>query len=86
MCSFPAIPVKDAEENENVAIIVTSRGGHIGFMEGIFPRHKNYMYRLFRQYMDAIFKHGKAEGITDNVTGEDQNCQEEEEEDSSSTM
>ncbi|XP_035826135.1 phospholipase ABHD3 isoform X3 [Aplysia californica] len=53
-----SIPVKEAEENENIAIVVTSHGGHIGFMEGTFPRDKNYMYRWFKQYVSAVFEHG----------------------------
>ncbi|KAJ8321650.1 hypothetical protein KUTeg_000121 [Tegillarca granosa] len=42
-----AVPLKEAEENDNIAIILTSRGGHIGFMEGLIPRHANYMDRNF---------------------------------------
>ena len=40
-----------------MAIMVTSHGGHIGFLEGLFPRNANYMDRVFAQYVDAIFRH-----------------------------
>ena len=56
--SDSAIPVKEAEQHDNLAIVVTSHGGHIGFMEGLFPRHKTYMDRLYSQYIKAIFTHG----------------------------
>ncbi|XP_046377501.1 phospholipase ABHD3-like [Haliotis rufescens] len=55
---FHTIPLKDAEKNDNIAIVVPSCGGHIGFLEGWFPRHKTYMYRWFAQFVDAVFKHG----------------------------
>ncbi|XP_060083024.1 phospholipase ABHD3-like [Ylistrum balloti] len=55
---FHAIPIKEAEQNDNIAIVVTSHGGHIGFLEGILPRHGGYMDRLFSQFSHAIFEHG----------------------------
>ena len=58
-CNFyiSAIPIDDAKESKCVAIMVTSHGGHIGFLEGLFPRNSNYMDRVFAQYVDAIFRH-----------------------------
>ena len=53
-----AIPAEEAEQNDNIAIVITSHGGHIGFMEGLFPRHEGYMDRLFSQYVKAVFTHG----------------------------
>ncbi|VDI45727.1 phospholipase ABHD3-like [Mytilus galloprovincialis] len=53
-----AIPVKEAEENENIAIVVTSHGGHIGFMEGFIPRNSTFMDKLFSQYVKAVVTHG----------------------------
>ena len=55
---FTAIPVGEAEQNDNIGIVVTSHGGHIGFLEGFYPRHTGYMDRLFAQFIDALFKHG----------------------------
>ncbi|CRK96417.1 CLUMA_CG009833, isoform A [Clunio marinus] len=51
---FDAIPIKAAEDSSHVAIVVTARGGHIGFLDGVWPGHKDqYMGRLFAQYFSA---------------------------------
>lgn len=57
---FPAIPVEDAMCNDNIAIVVPSRGGHIGFLEGLFPRQQSYMDRLYSQFVNAVFTYGTA--------------------------
>lgn len=50
-----AIPIKDAEKSSHVAIVVTARGGHIGFLEGWWPSSKDqYMGRLFSQYFNSV--------------------------------
>lgn len=48
-----AIPLEEAEKSENVAIIVTAKGGHIGFMEGIWPSGANYMDLVLAEYIDV---------------------------------
>ncbi|KAM6283210.1 phospholipase ABHD3 isoform 3-T3 [Porphyrio hochstetteri] len=53
-----AIPVETAKQNANVALVLTSCGGHIGFLEGIWPRKCTYMDRVFKQFVQAIFEHG----------------------------
>ena len=50
------IPTDD-ELSDKLAIAVTSYGGHIGFLEGIFPRHESYMDRVFSEYVYAVFNH-----------------------------
>lgn len=51
---FVAIPIEAAEKSSFVAIVVTARGGHIGFLEGVFPAHKDqYMSRIFTEYFTA---------------------------------
>lgn len=47
-----------ARRTQHVAIAVTTRGGHIGFMEGIFPlKQDQYIGKLFSQFFSAIFRH-----------------------------
>ncbi|EHB12679.1 Abhydrolase domain-containing protein 3 [Heterocephalus glaber] len=53
-----AIPVETAKKNPNVALVLTSCGGHIGFLEGIWPRQCTYMDRVFKQFVQAMVEHG----------------------------
>lgn len=41
-----------------MAIVITARGGHIGFLDGLWPNwNDEYMARLFSQYFgSALFK------------------------------
>lgn len=49
-----AIPIKAAAKSSHVAILITARGGHIGFLEGWWPANKDqYMGRLFAQFFSA---------------------------------
>lgn len=52
-----AIPVEAARKSRYVSIMITHHGGHIGFLEGINPRHQSYMDRVFAQYVEAVFSH-----------------------------
>ncbi|CAO1352018.1 unnamed protein product [Diamesa serratosioi] len=50
-----AIPIKAAESSSHVAIVITARGGHIGFLEGWWPANKDqYISRLFSQFFAAV--------------------------------
>ncbi|XP_005898945.1 phospholipase ABHD3 [Bos mutus] len=53
-----AIPIETAKQNPNVALVLTSYGGHIGFLEGIWPRQSTYMDRVFKQFVQAMIEHG----------------------------
>ncbi|XP_078543559.1 phospholipase ABHD3 [Lissotriton helveticus] len=52
-----AIPVESAKQNPHVALVLTHHGGHIGFLEGLWPRQCTYMDRLFSQFAQAVFEH-----------------------------
>lgn len=45
-----AIPTKAAQKSSHVAIVITARGGHIGFLDGWWPSKDQYMGRLFSQF------------------------------------
>lgn len=54
------IPVEAANKSSHVAIVVTARGGHIGFMEGMFPTNTYYSDRLYGQLVKGIFSNLEA--------------------------
>lgn len=52
-----ALPCGDAAGAVRVALAVTARGGHIGFLEGLWPAHsakEQYIARLAHQYFAAL--------------------------------
>ncbi|KAJ8680229.1 hypothetical protein QAD02_016016 [Eretmocerus hayati] len=55
-----AIPMKEVSSSRNVAMILTSRGGHIGFLEGFWPLNmeEQYIGKIFSQYFGAVFTKG----------------------------
>uniref|UniRef100_A0A3P9HE99 Phospholipase ABHD3 n=1 Tax=Oryzias latipes TaxID=8090 RepID=A0A3P9HE99_ORYLA len=53
-----AIPVEAVKQNPNLALLITCHGGHIGFLEGLWPRHSTYMDRVFKQFAKAVFEKG----------------------------
>lgn len=55
---FPAIPVEAVKQNPNLALLITCHGGHIGFLEGLWPRQSTYMDRVFKQFAKAVIEQG----------------------------
>lgn len=52
---FTDIPVNEADQHDNLAILVTSGGGHVGYMDTFWPfTNNNFMLKLIQQYFDAI--------------------------------
>lgn len=54
-CVIAAIPKDEAQKNPNLCILVTSHGGHIGFLEGKNPFGTNYVERVFQQFAKMMF-------------------------------
>lgn len=51
-----AIPLKEISKSKNVAVVVTSRGGHIGFLEGVWPiKDEQYIGKFFSQFFAEMF-------------------------------
>ncbi|XP_067030371.1 phospholipase ABHD3-like [Acropora muricata] len=50
-----AIPIESVAQNPLVSMVLTSYGGHIGFLEGVRINNSNYMERLFVEFARAIF-------------------------------
>lgn len=54
-CPYPALPIKQIEHNPKCAMLITARGGHIGFMEGLLPYVPTfYLERVIIQYLSAL--------------------------------
>ncbi|XP_070781486.1 phospholipase ABHD3-like [Enoplosus armatus] len=52
-----AFPLTIVQSLPNVALLLTAHGGHIAFLQGLFPRGESYMERLFGQFVQAAFEH-----------------------------
>ena len=52
-----ALPVTIVQNLPNVALLMTTHGGHVAFLQGLFPRGESYMDRLFGQFVQAVFEH-----------------------------
>ncbi|KAM3860956.1 phospholipase ABHD3-like [Diretmus argenteus] len=53
----PKHSIPQAQGLPNVAMLVTAHGGHVAFLEGLFPRGEAYSDRLFGQFIQAVFEH-----------------------------
>lgn len=63
-----AIPTAAAERSSHVAIAVTARGGHIGFMDGFIPKTGDeYMARLFSEYFGSVLFDDAFDRIADGM-------------------
>jgi len=49
-----ALPIKLCENHPKTVLIVTKKGGHIGFNEGFLPIRKNWSDRLVEQILNFL--------------------------------
>lgn len=54
-----AFPLNTVQDLPNVALLLTAHGGHIAFMQEMFPRGEGFMDRVFGQFVQAVFEHPK---------------------------
>src|SRR5688572_25665246 len=52
---YTDLPRDQASESSDVVLVVTPRGGHVAFMEGLLvPNKVGYIQRLFSQFAAAV--------------------------------
>ncbi|CAG09160.1 unnamed protein product, partial [Tetraodon nigroviridis] len=54
-----SFPLNTVQELPNVALLLTAHGGHIAFLQEMFPRGEGFMERVFAQFVQAVFEHSK---------------------------
>lgn len=54
-----AFPLNTVQDLPNVALLLTAHGGHIAFLQEVFPRGEGFMERVFGQFVQAVFEHPK---------------------------
>lgn len=48
-----SMPIDVPEKNPNVIVVLTKRGGHLGFLEGWWPRGLNWSDRLMAKFLST---------------------------------
>ncbi|KAG9467531.1 hypothetical protein GDO78_014783 [Eleutherodactylus coqui] len=51
-----ALPLDEASSHPYLALLVPAHGGHIGFLEGLYPNRQSYMNRVFSQFVGATLQ------------------------------
>ena len=49
------IPTERIKNSDNVALLLTHTGGHVGFLEGLVPVGRGYMDRVYKEFIKAAF-------------------------------
>ena len=50
------LPVQRIENCDNVAMVLTDTGGHVGFLEGFLPTGRSYMNSVYKEYVKTVFE------------------------------
>lgn len=60
MAPYKLLPIKQIEANENLCMILTKRGGHMAFIDGLlWPRRPYFAQRIIEEYMKLTPKVNK---------------------------
>jgi len=51
--NLASMPIHVPEENPNIMVVLTKRGGHLGFLEGWWPTGKNWADRLLARFLSS---------------------------------
>jgi len=55
-----AIPLDESSKSDHVVTVVTARGGHIAFLDGLLGLFgPSYLERVFVQFFAAMFQHAR---------------------------
>lgn len=49
------IPSERIKDCDNIALLLTHTGGHVGFLEGLLPNGRGYMDKVYKEYIKAVF-------------------------------
>jgi len=49
-----ALPIEECKKNKNTILILTKRGGHVGFSEGLIPIGKNWVDHLIIDLLGVL--------------------------------
>lgn len=54
-----AFPLTTVQDLPNVALLLTAHGGHIGFLQNLFPCGEGFMECVIGQFFQAALEHLK---------------------------
>lgn len=62
-----ALPREQAQNNKNTILAVTKKGGHVSFVEGLWPGGTCYVDRVIAEYIQALIELRKYNINNNNV-------------------
>lgn len=62
-----SLPIDEAKRSDYFAMLTTTYGGHIGFMEGLLPTRYHYSDRVFEQFASAVFSERTPSSLVNSI-------------------
>jgi len=56
LVSETALPIEDCLKNENTILCILQKGGHLGFLEGHWPRGESWLDRVIIEYLNSMIQ------------------------------